>query len=106
MSTLVAVEQVDKAFSLSGGGEYIALAGINLDINEGEFVLLYRSLGLRQIDSSEYGSRVRTGDRGSGVAERRKDDRAWPRSHGGISKLFAAALANRARKHCPGGGLR
>ncbi|MGB7247886.1 MAG: nitrate ABC transporter ATP-binding protein [Phormidesmis sp.] len=38
MSTLVAVEQVDKAFSLSGGGEYIALAGINLDIKEGEFV--------------------------------------------------------------------
>ncbi|MGB7085146.1 MAG: nitrate ABC transporter ATP-binding protein [Phormidesmis sp.] len=38
MSTLVAVEQVDKAFSLSDGGEYIALAGINLDIKEGEFV--------------------------------------------------------------------
>ncbi|MGB3791072.1 MAG: ATP-binding cassette domain-containing protein, partial [Phormidesmis sp.] len=38
MTALVAVEQVDKAFPLSDGGEYIALAGIDLEIKEGEFV--------------------------------------------------------------------
>jgi bicarbonate transport system ATP-binding protein len=38
MSVLVAVEQVDKAFPLSDGGEYVALKGINLNIKAGEFV--------------------------------------------------------------------
>ncbi len=38
MSLLVAVDQVDKVFSLSGGGEYIALKGIDLQIKKGEFV--------------------------------------------------------------------
>lgn len=38
MDHLVALEQVDKAFPLSDGGEYVALKGINLTIKEGEFV--------------------------------------------------------------------
>ncbi|MBE9137350.1 ABC transporter substrate-binding protein [Nodosilinea sp. LEGE 07088] len=38
MSLLVAVDQVDKVFSLTDGGEYIALKGINLSIKQGEFV--------------------------------------------------------------------
>ncbi|MBW4481046.1 MAG: nitrate ABC transporter ATP-binding protein [Tildeniella torsiva UHER 1998/13D] len=38
MSLLVAVDQVDKVFSLSDGGEYIALKGIDLTIKTGEFV--------------------------------------------------------------------
>ena len=38
MSALVAVEQVDKVFPLSDGGEYVALAGIDLQIKEGEFI--------------------------------------------------------------------
>ncbi len=38
MTDLVAVEQVDKAFPLSDGGEYIALKGIDLTIKKGEFV--------------------------------------------------------------------
>ena len=38
MSALVAVEQVSKVFPLSGGDEYIALAGIDLKIKEGEFI--------------------------------------------------------------------
>ncbi|MGB3201666.1 MAG: nitrate ABC transporter ATP-binding protein [Nodosilinea sp.] len=38
MSLLVAVDQVDKVFSLSDGGEYIALKGIDLSIKKGEFV--------------------------------------------------------------------
>jgi bicarbonate transport system ATP-binding protein len=38
MSLLVAVDQVDKVFSLSGGDEYIALKGIDLQIKKGEFV--------------------------------------------------------------------
>ncbi len=40
MSTFVAVDNIDKVFSLSGGGEYIALKGINLDIKKGEFISL------------------------------------------------------------------
>ncbi|MEY3298557.1 MAG: hypothetical protein RLZZ597_1817, partial [Cyanobacteriota bacterium] len=38
MSLLVAVDRVDKVFSLSGGDEYIALKGIDLQIKKGEFV--------------------------------------------------------------------
>ena len=40
MSILVAVDNIDKVFSLSGGGEYIALKGINLEIKKGEFISL------------------------------------------------------------------
>ncbi|NMG07440.1 nitrate ABC transporter ATP-binding protein [Brasilonema sp. UFV-L1] len=38
MSVFVAVDQVDKVFSLAGGGEYIALKGIDLQIKKGEFI--------------------------------------------------------------------
>ncbi|MGC1305725.1 MAG: nitrate ABC transporter ATP-binding protein [Phormidesmis sp.] len=38
MTGLVALEKVDKAFSLSDGGEYVALSNINLEIKEGEFI--------------------------------------------------------------------
>ncbi|NJO39369.1 MAG: ABC transporter substrate-binding protein [Cyanobacteria bacterium CRU_2_1] len=40
MSTFVAVDQIEKIFSLSGGGQYIALKGIDLEIKKGEFVSL------------------------------------------------------------------
>jgi bicarbonate transport system ATP-binding protein len=40
MSVFVAVDQIDKVFSLTGGGEYVALKGINLDIKKGEFISL------------------------------------------------------------------
>jgi bicarbonate transport system ATP-binding protein len=40
MNIFVAVDNIDKAFSLSGGGEYIALKGINLEIKKGEFISL------------------------------------------------------------------
>ncbi len=40
MSVFVAVEQVEKAFPLNDGGEYIALTGIDLEIKKGEFVSL------------------------------------------------------------------
>lgn len=40
MSAIVAVENVDKIFELSGGGEYIALKGIDLQIKKGEFISL------------------------------------------------------------------
>ncbi len=36
----VAVEQIDKVFNLTGGGQYIALKGIDLQIKKGEFVSL------------------------------------------------------------------
>ncbi|MBD1810010.1 ABC transporter substrate-binding protein [Microcoleus sp. FACHB-SPT15] len=38
MSIFVAVDQVDKVFSLAGGGEYVALKGIDLHIKKGEFI--------------------------------------------------------------------
>lgn len=40
MSLFVAVDNIDKVFTLSGGGEYIALKGINLEIKKGEFISL------------------------------------------------------------------
>ena len=40
MSFFVAIDQVDKVFPLSNGGEYIALKGIDLEIKKGEFVSL------------------------------------------------------------------
>ncbi len=40
MSVFVAVDQIDKVFPLSNGGEYIALKGINLTVSKGEFVSL------------------------------------------------------------------
>ncbi len=40
MAVLVAVDQIDKVFPLSGGEEYIALKGIDLEIKKGEFVSL------------------------------------------------------------------
>jgi len=40
MSVFVAVDQIDKVFSLADGGKYIALKGIDLQIKKGEFVSL------------------------------------------------------------------
>lgn len=40
MSVFVAVDNIDKVFPLSGGSEYIALKGINLEIKKGEFISL------------------------------------------------------------------
>lgn len=40
MSTLVAIDQIDKVFDLPGGSQYIALKGISLTIKQGEFVSL------------------------------------------------------------------
>jgi bicarbonate transport system ATP-binding protein len=40
MGVFVAVDNIDKVFPLSGGGEYIALKGIDLQIKKGEFVSL------------------------------------------------------------------
>ncbi|MCG6135835.1 MAG: nitrate ABC transporter ATP-binding protein [Nostoc sp. LLA-1] len=40
MSVFVAVNQIEKVFDLTGGGKYIALKGIDLQIKKGEFVSL------------------------------------------------------------------
>lgn len=40
MTTIVAVEQIAKVFPLAGGGSYVALKGIDLQIQKGEFVSL------------------------------------------------------------------
>jgi bicarbonate transport system ATP-binding protein len=40
MSLFVAIDNIDKVFTLSGGDEYIALKGINLEIKKGEFISL------------------------------------------------------------------
>ncbi|MBE9049070.1 ABC transporter substrate-binding protein [Nostocales cyanobacterium LEGE 11386] len=40
MSVFVAVDQIEKVFELTGGGKYIALKGIDLQIKKGEFVSL------------------------------------------------------------------
>ena len=40
MSVFVAVDQIEKVFNLSGGGKYVALKGIDLDIQKGEFISL------------------------------------------------------------------
>ena len=40
MSIFVAIDNIDKIFTLSGGDEYIALKGINLEIKKGEFISL------------------------------------------------------------------
>ena len=39
-TTLVAVQDVAKTFPLSGGGNYLALKGIDLSIQKGEFISL------------------------------------------------------------------
>ncbi|MBW4667486.1 MAG: nitrate ABC transporter ATP-binding protein [Cyanomargarita calcarea GSE-NOS-MK-12-04C] len=40
MSIFVGVDQIDKVFNLTGGGQYIALKGIDLQIKKGEFISL------------------------------------------------------------------
>ncbi|MCX5943506.1 MAG: ATP-binding cassette domain-containing protein, partial [Cyanobacteria bacterium] len=40
MTALVAVQDVVKDFSLAGGGHYLALKGIDLEIRKGEFISL------------------------------------------------------------------
>ncbi|MFN9955401.1 MAG: ATP-binding cassette domain-containing protein, partial [bacterium] len=40
MTTLVDVQSIEKNFPLSGGGNYLALKGIDLQINKGQFVSL------------------------------------------------------------------
>ena len=40
MSVFVAVDHIEKVFNLSGGGQYIALKGIDLQIKKGEFISL------------------------------------------------------------------
>lgn len=40
MSIFVAVDNIDKVFPLTNGGEYLALKGINLEIKQGEFISL------------------------------------------------------------------
>lgn len=40
MATFVAVENLEKTFDLTGGGQYVALKGIDLHIQQGEFISL------------------------------------------------------------------
>ena len=40
MTTLVDIQDLEKSFSLSGGGHYLALKGIDLNIRKGEFISL------------------------------------------------------------------
>lgn len=40
MTAFVAVDNIDKVFSLSNGGSYVALKGIGLEIKKGEFISL------------------------------------------------------------------
>jgi bicarbonate transport system ATP-binding protein len=40
MSLFVAIDNIEKIFPLSGGDQYIALKGINLEIKKGEFISL------------------------------------------------------------------
>jgi bicarbonate transport system ATP-binding protein len=40
MSCFVGVDQIEKVFELTGGGKYVALKGIDLQIKKGEFVSL------------------------------------------------------------------
>jgi nitrate ABC transporter ATP-binding subunit len=40
MTAFVSVENLEKTFPLQGGGEYIALKGIGLEIKQGEFISL------------------------------------------------------------------
>ena len=40
MTSLVSVQDVTKTFSLGGGGHYLALKGIDLEIRKGEFISL------------------------------------------------------------------
>ncbi|BAZ37192.1 nitrate transport ATP-binding subunits C and D [Calothrix sp. NIES-4101] len=40
MSFFVGVDQIEKVFELTGGGKYVALKGIDLQIKKGEFVSL------------------------------------------------------------------
>ncbi|MBF2058248.1 MAG: ABC transporter substrate-binding protein [Cyanobacterium sp. T60_A2020_053] len=40
MSLFVAIDNIEKVFPLTGGGEYLALKGINLEIKKGEFISL------------------------------------------------------------------
>jgi len=40
MSTFVAVDNIEKVFPLTNGGEYIALKGVDLEIKKGEFICL------------------------------------------------------------------
>jgi ABC-type nitrate/sulfonate/bicarbonate transport system ATPase subunit len=64
MAVLVAVEQVTKQFPLAGGNSYLALQGINLEIQRGEFTVYLSIKGykkppsfsrLRIIDSRQVG---------------------------------------------------
>jgi bicarbonate transport system ATP-binding protein len=40
MGVFVAVDNIDKVFNLTGGGQYVALKGIDLEIKKGEFISL------------------------------------------------------------------
>ena len=40
MGVFVAVDQVEKVFNLTNGGQYLALKGIDLQIKKGEFISL------------------------------------------------------------------
>jgi len=40
MSVFVVAYQINKVFPLSGGGTYVALKGIDLEIKKGEFISL------------------------------------------------------------------
>ncbi len=50
MSLFVAVDNIDKVFPLSSGGEYVALKGIDLQIKKGEFISLIHVPSFRYLD--------------------------------------------------------
>ena len=54
-TTLVDVQDLEKNFPLSGGGNYLALKGIELEIRKGEFISLPASAGLLPLVPSACG---------------------------------------------------
>ncbi len=101
MTTLVDVQELEKNFPLQGGGNYLALKGIDLEIRKGEFISLigHSGCGKSTLLNMIAGLDLPTG--GTVLVDGETVKRPGPDKMVVFQKLFAAAVAHGAREHRP-----
>ena len=104
MAGKIQLRDVRQVFSVRGAAdrkphEFVALDGLDLEVDDGEFLTLVGPSGCGKSTVLDLISGLSTPASGSVVVDGQTGHRARPGPRGGLPAVHAAALAYRARQH-------